>query len=207
MLPDVRLLAVLDPTILQGRDLVEAARAAASGGATAIQLRLKHRPAREYLQATKSLLGAVTIPVYVNDRADIAWAAGAQGVHLGQEDLPAVALRNLLPPPFRIGLSVGSPEEANRSVDAGADYWSIGPLYRTASKPDAGAPLGPEGFRALARLAPAGIPVIAIGGITAGTAGDAMRAGAAGVAVISAIFSAADVTQATRAIRNAVEPS
>jgi thiamine-phosphate pyrophosphorylase len=207
MLPDVRLLAVLDPAVLNGRDLVGAALAAQSGGATAVQLRLKGTSAADYFRATTSLVAALAIPVYVNDRADIAWAAGASGVHLGQEDVPAAAVRTLFPPPFRIGLSVGSPQEAAKSMNAGADYWSVGPLYRTASKPDAGVPLGPEGFAALARLAPPGLPVIGIGGITVTNAAAVMQAGAAGVAVIGAIFGAADVTQATRELRTVVERS
>ena len=166
---------------------------------------MKHAGAAELLSMTERLLAALAIPVYVNDRADVAWAAGARGVHLGHEDIPAALVRPALPAPFRVGLSVGSAAEAQVALQAGVDYWSVGPLYRTATKPDAGVPLLPQGFAALARLAPAGMPVVGIGGITAENAGAVIGAGASGVAVISAIFGGRDVEQATRAIREAVD--
>ncbi|MBI4421180.1 MAG: thiamine phosphate synthase [Gemmatimonadetes bacterium] len=204
---DLRLLAIVDPSVLGGRDLVVAARAAAAGGATALQLRMKDAPAEELLRATERVLRAVPVPVYVNDRADVARVAGAAGVHVGQEDLPADLLRAWLPPPFRIGISVGSATEARAARPAGAavDYWSVGPLYRTATKADAGAPLGPAGFRGLVQLAPRGMLVIGIGGITAATAGDVIAAGGAGIAVINAIFGAPDMQRAAREIRDAVD--
>jgi thiamine-phosphate pyrophosphorylase len=202
---DLRLIAIIDSAVLEGRDAIAVARAAQAGGATALQVRMKGASAADLYGATRRLLAAVTIPLYVNDRADVAWAAAAAGVHLGQDDLPPRPLRPFLPPDFRIGLSVGSPAEAEAAIRSRADYWSIGPLYRTASKSDAGVPLGPDGFSSFARLAPRGTPVIAIGGITAGNAGPVIAAGAAGVAVISAICSALDPEVATRAIREAVD--
>ncbi|MBI4503402.1 MAG: thiamine phosphate synthase [Gemmatimonadetes bacterium] len=202
---DLRLLAIIDLAVLGGRDLVAAARLAEAGGATALQLRMKGASAAGLYSATRRLLDALSIPVYVNDRADVAWAARAHGVHLGQDDVPAGPTRAILPASLRIGLSVGSPPEAEIARRAAVDYWSIGPLYRTASKADAGVALGPAGFSRLAALAPAGVPVIAIGGITASNAGEVIRAGAAGVAVISAIFGAPDVSGAARAIRAAVD--
>jgi thiamine-phosphate pyrophosphorylase len=130
-------------------------------------------------------------------------------VHLGQDDVPADAVRQWSSPSFRIGISVGSTTEADRARgwDPGVDYWSIGPLYRTASKADAGVPLGPTGFSVLARRARAGLPVIGIGGITQHNAAEVIRAGAAGVAVISAIFAGpgSRVADAARAIRAAVD--
>jgi len=106
---------------------------------------------------------------------------------------------------FTIGLSVGSPDEAAVALRSAPDYWSIGPLYRTASKADAGVPLEPAGFATLAKRAPPGVPVIAIGGIDAGNAAAVIQAGAAGIAVISAVFAAGDVAAATRAMRRAVD--
>jgi thiamine-phosphate diphosphorylase len=202
---DWRLIAVLDPSALAGRDPLEAARAAQAGGASSLQLRHKAGAAGELYHLALALRRALSIPCYLNDRADVAWAAGAAGVHLGQDDIPAGALRALRPPPFRIGLSVGSPAEADRSRGLAVDYWSVGPLYRTTTKADAGAPLGPEGFGVLARLAPRGLPVVAIGGITAENAAAAIGAGAAGVAAISAIFAAPDIARATRALRDALD--
>ncbi len=205
MFIDLRLLAIVDPAVIGQRDLAAVARDAEEGGATAIQLRMKHAPAADLFGAAVRLRSSLGIPVFVNDRADVALAAHAHGVHLGQDDLPAAVLRALVPPHFQIGISVGTPAEAQAARRATVDYWSIGPLYRTASKADAGVPLGPAGFCDLARLAPKGLPVIAIGGINATNAADAIRAGAAGVAVISAIFAAPDVRRATREIREAVE--
>jgi thiamine-phosphate pyrophosphorylase len=165
---------------------------------------MKGASAADLFATTSRLLASFSIPVFVNDRADVALAAGAAGVHLGQDDTPAALLRAVVPPRFRIGLSVGSPPEA-AAASAGVDYWSIGPLYRTASKADAGVPLGPAGFSDLARRAPRGVPVIAIGGIMAANAAAVIAAGAAGVAVISAIFGAPDIERATREIRDAIE--
>lgn len=205
MTVDLRLLAIVDPDVLRGVDPVLAARAAEVGGATAVQLRLKRGGAGAMLAVARRLRAELTVPLYVNDRADVAWAARAQGVHVGADDLPAEALRPVAPRGFRIGVSVGTPAEAEAARRARADYWSIGSVYATPSKPDAGAPIGVAGFRALAALAPARMPVIGIGGITAGNAGDLVRAGAHGVAVISAIFAAPDIERAARAIRQAVD--
>jgi thiamine-phosphate pyrophosphorylase len=200
---DWRLVAILDPSVLHGRDLVTAAAAAQAGGATAIQLRMKGAPAGRMFDTARALLQRLSVPLYINDRADVAWAARARGVHLGQDDVPAGPLRGLLPPPFCIGLSVGSPDEARMASAATVDYWSVGPVYRTSTKADAGVPLGTAGFRDLARRAP-GVPVIGIGGISAQNAAEVIRAGAAGVAVISAIFGAPDVKRATREIWDAL---
>ncbi len=205
MTVDLRLLAIVDPECLRGRDLVLAARAAEAGGATAVQLRMKRAGAGAMSAAARRLLAELAVPLYVNDRADVAWAARAHGVHVGAEDLPAEALRRVAPRGFLIGVSVGSPAEAEAARRADADYWSIGSVFATASKPDAGAPIGVPGFRALAALAPAAMPVIGIGGITADYAGDLIRAGAHGVAVVSAIFAAPDIERAARALRQAVD--
>ena len=205
MSPDLTLVAVLDPSVLGGRDLLPAALAAEAGGATAIQLRMKGAAAGLMFDTARTLLAKVSLPLFLNDRADVAWAAGAAGVHVGQDDVPAAPLRALVPLPFRIGISVGSPDEARGASSTAVDYWSVGPVYRTSSKADAGAPLAPSGFSSLARLAPRGLPVIGIGGITAENAPAVIRAGAAGVAVIGAIFGAAAIEPATRAIRDAIE--
>jgi thiamine-phosphate diphosphorylase len=203
--PDLRLLAILDPGVLGGRDLVLAARAAEAGGATAMQLRMKRAGAGAVLAAARRLRAELTVPLYINDRADVAWAVQAHGVHVGAEDLPADALRPVAPRGFAIGVSVGSPAEADAARRARSDYWSIGSVFATTTKPDAGEPIGRSGFRALAALAPAGMPVIGIGGITADNAGELIRAGAHGVAVISAIFARADIEAAARDLRTAVD--
>ena len=200
----LRLLAITDD-LRDGRDgLVERAAAAVLGGATMIQLRLKDADARTVLEVARALVGALgerDVPVIVNDRADVALAAGAAGVHLGTEDIPAAALRAVVPQGFIIGASVGSADEAEGA--RGADYVGIGPVFETGSKADAGPSIGVEGFAALRRLVP--VPAVAIGGISASNAGPVMAAGAAGIAVIRSVFSAADPEQAARVLRRAIE--
>lgn len=200
-------MVITDPVLLKGRDPVAVCRAAAQGGATMIQIRWKDGSPAEILELTRALVAALPVPVLVNDRADIALAAGATGAHLGWDDPPLEALRPHLPAGFLLGLSVGSSEEAARAAATSADYWSIGPCFATPSKHDAGPPLGPDGFMALARLAPEGLPVIGIGGITARNAPNVVRAGAAGVAVIGAVLSALEPETAARALRVALAPS
>ena len=204
MSPDVRLIAILDPTALGDR-AVPAACAAESGGATMLQVRMKDSPGGALLRWTERLMAAVRIPVWVNDRADVAWLAGAAGIHLGADDLPAARVRAGAPSPIAIGVSVGTPAEADRARAGGADYWSMGSVYATGSKPDAGAPIGVAGFAALAALAPPGVPCVAIGGITAAGVAELCAAGASGVAVISAVFGADDVEAAARRLRDAVD--
>jgi thiamine-phosphate pyrophosphorylase len=194
-------MVVTDAALLKGRDPLEACRLAVTGGATMIQVRLKDAPAREVLALARALVRGLTVPVIVNDRVDVALAAGAAGAHLGQEDPPLDRLRPHVPPGFLLGLSVGSSAEAERALGWPADYWSVGPCIATGNKPDAGTPLGADEFARLARLAPSGTPVVAIGGITAANAEAVARVGAAGVAVIGAVWGASDPAAAARALR------
>jgi len=200
------LLVVIPPANRMERsELLEAAKAVEAGGATSVQLRMKDRPTRELMRAAEALLEVLTIPLYLNDRPDVARAVGAAGVHLGADDVEPDRIRRIMPRPGRVGVSVGSPTEALAVRDVDVDYWSLGPFFATASKADAGSPLGPDGFRVLAALAPPGIPVIAIGGITPDNVTAVIEAGAAGVAVVSGIFDAVDVEAATRAIRRTLD--
>jgi thiamine-phosphate pyrophosphorylase len=201
LVEQLRLMVITDAALLKGRDPVDACRRAVAGGATMIQVRAKDAPAAEIVELARALIGALPVPVLVNDRVDIALAAGAAGAHLGQDDPPLDVVRPHVPPGFLLGISVGSPDEAARVRGWPADYWSVGPCFATGTKPDAGAPLGTTGFTALAGLAPAGVPVIGIGGITAGTAPALVRAGAAGLAVIAAVLGAPDVTRAAATLR------
>jgi thiamine-phosphate pyrophosphorylase len=197
-------MVITDAGLLKGRDPVETCRRAAAGGATIIQVRLKDAPAGEVVALTRALVGALAVPVIVNDRVDVALAAGAAGAHLGQGDPPLDQLRPHVPPGFLLGLSVGSAAEAERGRAWPADYWSVGPCFATAHKADAGAPLGAEGFGRLAQLAPVATPVIGIGGVTAANAAALVRAGAAGIAVIGAVWEASDPAAAARALRAAI---
>ena len=196
-------MVITDPVLLKGRDPVAVCRAAVTGGATMVQVRWKDGTPADILELTRALVAALPVPVVVNDRVDIALAAGAAGAHLGWDDPPLDALRPHLPPGFLLGLSVGSPDEAARAP-ATADYWSVGPCFATPTKRDAGPPLGPEGFAGLARLAPEGVAVIGIGGITPENAGLIKQAGAAGIAVIGAVLAARDPESATRELNRAL---
>jgi thiamine-phosphate pyrophosphorylase len=205
LVDQLRLMVITDPVLLKGRDPVAVLRQAVAGGATMVQVRWKDGMPAEILELTRALVAALPVPVLVNDRADIALAAGAAGVHLGWEDPPLEALRPHVPPGFLLGISVGSADEAARAP-ATADYWSVGPCFATPTKSNAGPPLGPEGFAALAKLAPESVPVIGIGGISASNASAIVHAGASGVAVIGAVLSAAQPETAARALRVALEP-
>ena len=197
-------MVITDPVLLKGRDAVAVCRAAVQGGATIIEVRWKDGVSAEILELTRALVAALPVSVIVNDRADIALAAGAAGAHLGWDDIPLEALRRHVPAGFLLGISVGTTDEATRAAALPADYWSVGPCFATPTKPDAGPALGTGGLAAMARLAPDGVPVIGIGGITPANASSVVRAGVAGVAVIGAVLGAADPEAAARAVAAAV---
>lgn len=159
-----------------------------------IQVRLKLVSARTLVEVTRALLAALEVPVIVNDRADIALAAGAAGVHLGADDVPAGAIRRIAPAGFVIGASIGSVEEVANA--AAADYVGIGPAFATSTKNDAGAAIGPEGISALVRLC--GKPAVAIGGIGTGNVAALSETGCVGIAVVRAILGSPDPESAAR---------
>ncbi len=204
---ELRLLAIAGPPVLDHARLLDACVRAEAGGVTAIQLRVKQLPAARIMDLAVRLRRELTIPLYVNDRADIAIASGAHGVHVGADDLPPSAIRALAGDALRVGVSVGNQEEVARALREGADYWSIGSIYRTGTKPDAGSPIGIDGFQSLSASAPEGMIVIAIGGINAGNVGNVLEAGADGVAVSQAVFGASDVERTAQALRRAVDAS
>jgi len=191
----VRLMLVTDDRMTAGRDLVGLALSAERGGVTSLQLRLKQATPRELAEAVRALIRALRIPLLVNDRPDVAIAAGAAGVHLGPDDLPVSLARRIGPPGFVIGASVGSEQEA--AAGTSADYWGIGPWRGTGTKSDAGAALGAAGFARLLDLA-GDKPCIAIGGVTPNDVPLVLRAGGKGVAVVSGILAAPDVEAAAR---------
>jgi thiamine-phosphate pyrophosphorylase len=159
-----------------------------------VQLRLKRASAREQVALARRVVEALRIPVLVNDRPDVALAAGAAGVHLGPDDVPVSLVRGIAPPGFVIGASVGSESEAGAADPA--DYWGIGPWRASGTKRDAGAGLGAEGFGRLLRLA-GGRPCLAIGGLRPEDVRDVVAAGGSGVAVVSGILGGSDVQRAT----------
>ncbi len=197
----VRLMLVTDDRLVRGRDLISLAQAAERGGATSIQVRLKQATARELAQLVRGLVQALRIPVLVNDRPDVAIAAGAAGAHLGPDDMPVGLARRITPPGFVVGASVGSETEA--AIAGAADYWGIGPWRATPTKEDAGTGLGADGFSRLLRLA-GGKPALAIGGVTPEDVPMILRVGGKGVAVVSGILGAEDVEAAARRYRQSV---
>jgi thiamine-phosphate pyrophosphorylase len=201
----LRLVVITDPSCGEGRALVEVVRAALRGGARSIQLRGKDQPARAQVALARALLAetrAAGALLFVNDRLDVALAAGADGVHLGQDDLPVEAARRIVPAAFLVGISAETAELACAAERGGADYVGTGPVYATGSKADAGDAVG---CGRVAQVAAAvRIPVVAIGGIDAANAGDVFAAGAAGVAVISAVMRAPDPERAARDLIRAV---
>ena len=189
---DPSLYVVLDRTAARGRDLVELLALALAGGSRMIQLREKEWPSgrvlplAEKLRAACAAAGATFI---VNDRVDLALAVGADGVHLGQDDLPARAARPLLRPGMILGISTHSVEQARAAQTDGADYVAVGSMFATTSKADFQL-VGPELMRKL--RGEIRVPLVGIGGITPDNVSEVIQAGADGVAVISAVCAAAD---------------
>ena len=196
----IRFIAITDNVRDGQTGLIARAAQAVHGGATCIQLRLKDVSARDLVTLAHELVRSIGVPVIVNDRADVAIAAGAAGVHLGTDDLPPQAIRKFAPKGFIIGTSVGNDEEVRGS--RGADYVGIGPVFATGSKGNAGPAIGVAEF---ARLAVAtGLPAVAIGGITAANAAAAIKAGAAGVAAIASVMGADDPAAAAKELASAI---
>src|SRR6202521_682531 len=196
----LRLVAITDDAEDRRATLIDRVAAAVRGGATSVQVRLKTAPPREVVEITRAIMSRTPVPVIVNDRADIALAAGAAGVHVGEADLPVTAIRRFAPADFIIGASLGS--EAELANARAADYVGIGPVFGSSSKDDAGGAIGVGGFERLAGLVE--VPAIAVGGITADRALQITVHGAVGVAVINSIFRAEDPERATRQIADAI---
>ncbi len=208
---DVRLNAIVDPERAGGRDLAELAQLCAEGGATLVQLRDKLSETRALVdeaRAIKKALAPLAVPFVVNDRVDVALAAGADGVHLGPDDMAGEDARRLLGPKAIIGLSVKSPAEAEATPVELIDYVGSGGVYVTLSKQQKNAPIGPAGLARIVavfrRRAPR-VPLAGIAGIDAGNAAAVIAAGADGVAVISALSLAPDPVAAARALRGVVD--
>lgn len=201
-----RLQLVTDRSLARGRSLVEIVREAVAGGVTSVQLREKECSTREFLHEAGLLaevLKSLGVPLIINDRVDIALAIGADGVHLGQHDLPIRYARQLGPPEWIIGISAESVEDAIRAEQEGADYIGISPVFSTSTKPDTSVPLGLEGVRQIRSAVQ--IPLVAIGGIHGGNAQEVLYAGADGLAVVSAIVAADSPRAAAAALRHELD--
>ena len=200
----LRLVAITDSLGDGVEGLAARAAAAVNGGATMLQLRLKDESARTLVEVARALLlAAPAVPLIVNDRADVALAAGAHGIHLGVDDPRPAAMRQVLPAGFIVGASVGDDDDISRA--AGADYVGIGPVFPAAQHGSGGAAIGLARFTALAERC--ALPALAVGGITPENAGAVMAAGASGIAVISALLGAAEPARAALALRAALDAS
>jgi thiamine-phosphate pyrophosphorylase len=193
----LRLYLCTDQTLALGRPLLEAVDEAIAGGVTMVQLREKDLTSREFYNtalALRELTKHRNIPLVINDRLDIALAAGADGLHIGQSDLPVQAVRKIAGKSLFIGVSASTIEEALLAQKEGADYLGVGAVFPTGSKADAGEAIGLEKLHAICSALK--IPVVGIGGIGPANAAEVMRNGAAGIAVISAILSQQDIRAA-----------
>ncbi|TCQ27418.1 thiamine phosphate synthase [Rhizobium sp. PP-CC-3G-465] len=208
---DDRLNAIVDASLADIAPLPELALLAARNGATLIQYRDKTASTRlmvERATAIREALAGTGVAFVVNDRVDVALAAGAAGVHLGADDMDAETARRLLGDAAIIGLTVKTAEDAERAGRAPVDYACIGGVFETLSKVNPDAPVGLHGLRALRetiRVLRPDLPVSAIAGIDLSRVPEVIAAGADGVAVISAIFRASDIAGATGAFRTAVD--
>ena len=196
---DLGVYLITDRACCGSRSVEEVVIAAIDGGVTLVQLRDKNVDAGPMLALGRRLLELLRpagIGLIVNDRIDVAQVLDADGVHIGQQDIPYPEARRLLGPAKIIGVSVGSEAEAREAAGLDVDYVGVGPVYPTATKPDAGAALGPEETARLARIS--GHRAVAIGGIDSANAAPLYAAGIEGIATISGICSAPDPGAATR---------
>jgi thiamine-phosphate pyrophosphorylase len=201
---DWTLYLVTDRRLACARPLPDLIAAAVRGGVTAVQLREKDCPTREFVElarALKTLLAPLGVPLIVNDRVDVALAATADGVHVGQSDMHCRDVRRLLGPSAVIGLSVENLEQA-MAAPPEADYLGVSPVFSTPTKTDTAPEWGLAGLAALRRAS--SHPLVAIGGIHAGNAARVIGSGADGIAVVSAICAAPDPELAARALRREI---
>jgi len=196
-----RLYVIIDNAAARNRDLADIATQAIHGGADVIQLRDKTASTRQLIEEATRLLQitrAANIPLIINDRVDIAVAAGADGVHVGQDDLPVSAVRKVLSPGRIVGKSTHGLEQARGADREGADYIAVGPIFPTPTKPD----YPSVGLKLISQVkACVNRPIVAIGGIDETTLPDVLAAGAECVAVVRAVCGADDVEQAARTLK------
>ena len=199
---DLLLYLVLDPDLCGGPEgMVRTARLAAESGATVVQLRAPSWKKRQWLETArelKSVLQPLGVPLIINDHIDIALAVDADGVHVGQDDLPVAEVRRLIGPDKWLGLSVTNAEQLAEVPYGSVDYLGIGPVYPTGTKSDAAPVVGVPAFAEL--VAASRLPVVAIGGIQASNCQSLMQAGAKGGAVVSAICGQVDPARATKVL-------
>ncbi len=201
----LKLYLVTDRPLSLGRPLEEIVEGAVEGGVTIVQLREKEAPTGEFVALAKRLkavLAPLGIPLIINDRVDVALASDADGVHIGQSDMPYEDVRRLLGPDKIIGLSVENFEDLERANAMDVDYVGISPVYGTPTKSDTAEPFGLEGLRRAVAMSVH--PTVAIGGMNSSTIAEVMQAGTDGVAVVSAICSAPSPRKAAEELKEIV---
>jgi len=190
---DYSLYLVTDRGLARGRSTLDIVKAAVRGGATCVQLREKACSTLDFIKqalAIKDFLKSRGVPLIINDRVDVALAVEADGVHLGQTDMPLVIAKRILADSMIIGISAESLEDAIEAEKGGADYLGVSPIYATPTKTDTAPPLGLKGLRAIREAVH--LPLVGIGGLNRDNAAAVIQNGANGVAVVSAIVSADD---------------
>jgi thiamine-phosphate pyrophosphorylase len=196
---------VTDEKLCLGRPVAEVVEQAVSGGVTAVQLREKEVNTKDFIQRAiqlKKILSAYHVPLIINDRIDIALAVKADGIHVGQNDMPYEYFKKIIPRRMIRGLSVETPEQAAKAEEYELDYLSASPVFLTFTKTELENAWGLEGLRELA--AKTKHKLVAIGGINKSNAGEVIKAGAKGIAVVSAICSAPDPMNAARELRSII---
>lgn len=203
---DLSVYVITDNRLSGGRSAGEVVTEAIAGGATCIQLRDKELFTREYFylaEQIRELTLEKGVTFIINDHVDVAIAVKADGVHLGEDDLPAVAARRIMPPHMILGVTARNLQQALQFQEVGASYLGVGAVFPTATKDNTGQPIGLEGLAEI--CCEVKIPVVGIGGINASKAGSVILTGARGVAVVSAVVSVPDIAGATREVAGAVK--
>lgn len=206
--PDYSLYLVTDRSLCGGRQLLDVVRESVQGGVTLVQLREKRAATRDFVELARALISElrpVGIPLLVNDRIDVALAVGAEGVHIGQSDMPYEMARELMGPEAIIGLSVETLDQAREAEGLNVDYFGVSPIFTSSTKTDTGTPWGLEGLRTLRQISSK--PLVAIGAIDTGNAAEVIDAGADGIAVVSAICAASSPSRAARLLKGAIVPA
>jgi thiamine-phosphate pyrophosphorylase len=203
---DYSLYLVTDRGLARGRTTLEIIKAAVYGGTTIVQLREKDCSTQDFIEQAltiKKFLNARGIPLIINDRVDVAQAIAADGVHLGQTDMPLEIAKSILGDSMIIGISAESLEDAIEADKGAADYLGVSPIYATPTKTDTAPPLGLKGLRKIRKAVK--LPLVGIGGLNRDNAAEVIRNGADGVAVVSAIVAADDPEAAAKELKHVIE--
>lgn len=203
---DYSLYLVTDRALSKGRTTFEIVQAAVKGGVTCVQLREKQCDTKEFIEEAlliRDFLQSKKIPLIINDRLDVAQAVGADGVHLGQSDMPFSMAKKIVRDSMLIGISAESLADAIQAEKEGADYIGVSPVYQTPTKTDTAPPLGLEGVQKIRESVR--IPLVGIGGLNPSNAREVIQNGADGIAVVSAIVSADDPETAARSLKDIIK--